>query len=119
MQNIKSILLMTFFILALFGASLFAGNNDTLKGSNIQLEVAGLSCPFCAYGLEKKLKTLDGIDKLDINISNGLIKGTLKEGMTVEKSDLKKQISEAGFTLKKVIVDGKEYPVSQKENDKK
>ncbi|MGQ0702885.1 MAG: hypothetical protein ACT4PM_07100, partial [Gemmatimonadales bacterium] len=30
----------------------------------IQMVVHGMSCPFCAYGLEKKLWKLEGLDRL-------------------------------------------------------
>lgn len=29
-----------------------------------QIEVAGLACPFCAYGIEKKLRAIEGVGRL-------------------------------------------------------
>ena len=35
----------------------------------ITIEVDGLACPFCAYGLEKNLKEIDGVENIEINNS--------------------------------------------------
>ena len=38
----------------------------------VKVEVKGLACPFCAYGLEKKLKDLDGVETIKIDVEQGL-----------------------------------------------
>ncbi len=121
MKNPKLVLSLIFLTLTLFGATLYAGDDDTkkLKGDNIQIEVDGISCPFCAYGLEKKLKALDSIDQLDIDLNEGLIKITLKKGKEISQKDVKEKVAEAGFTLRKLIVDGKEYEINEQESDSK
>jgi copper chaperone CopZ len=121
MKNNKPILMLILLILTVFSAILYAGDDDkkNLKGDNIEIEVDGLSCPFCAYGLEKKLKALDSIDKLDIDINEGIIKISLKEGREVNEKDIKEKVTEAGFTLRKLIVDGKEYKLEEKESEQK
>ena len=43
------------------------------------VKVDGLSCPFCAYGLEKKLKRVEGVEKLEIKVDQGVAKLTVKE----------------------------------------
>lgn len=32
-------------------------------GLNYRVGVNGLACPFCAYGIEKRLNTIDGVKK--------------------------------------------------------
>jgi copper chaperone CopZ len=121
MKNNKPILMLILLILTVLSATLYAGDDDkkNLKGDNIQIEVDGLSCPFCAYGLEKKLKALDSIDQLDIDLNEGLIKITLKKGKEISRKDVKEKVAEAGFTLRKLIVDGKEYEINEQESDSK
>ena len=65
-----------------------------------ELRVDGLACPYCAYGIEKKIKALDGVDKESIQIQ-------LNEGVVVFEADtlisegrLKRLINDAGFTLR-------------------
>ena len=36
-----------------------------------EIQVDGLGCPFCAYGLEKKFKEFDGIKNVAIEIETG------------------------------------------------
>ena len=72
------------------------------QGGQIILQVDGLSCPFCAYGLEKKLKSLKGVATLDIKINQGLIFLTLKGNSSLRYSQIRKKVNEAGFTLKEI-----------------
>ena len=38
-----------------------------------QLRVDGLACPFCAYGIEKKLGALEGVQSVETNIKDGVV----------------------------------------------
>ena len=40
-------------------------------GQSYRLTVDGLACPFCAYGIEKKLGAVNGVEKLDIGHGRG------------------------------------------------
>ena len=66
--------------------------------AQITIRVDGLSCPFCAYGLEKKLKRLKGAASVRIDIEHGMAEVTVAEGKTIQESDLKKAVVDAGFT---------------------
>ena len=74
----------------------------SLSETKIEVRVDGLSCPFCAYGLEKKLKKIDGIKDLKIDIKNGLVTFSLKEGKSVDEKTLVKIVKDAGFTAKEI-----------------
>ena len=37
----------------------------------VSVQVDGLSCPFCAYGLEKKLRKVANVASLEIQVSDG------------------------------------------------
>lgn len=66
-----------------------------------QLRVDGLSCPFCAYGLEKKLGALKGVQVIDTHIKDGTIIVTMKDGVTLDEASAKQAVKEAGFSLRK------------------
>ncbi|MFB6373977.1 MAG: heavy-metal-associated domain-containing protein [Bradymonadaceae bacterium] len=68
--------------------------------------VDGMACPFCAYGIEKKLKALDGVESLDIHIKKGTVDVHLKEGGEVTPDELKTAIKEAGFKIRDLHVRG-------------
>ena len=62
----------------------------------VEIEVDGLSCPFCAYGLEKKLMELKGVESIDIDLEAGLV--ILETTIALEENDLRRAVEEAGFT---------------------
>ncbi len=77
----------------------------------VQLRVDGLSCPFCAYGLEKKLKRIKGVDKLEIKINEGLVIMTFKEKANIDPELIRKKVKEAGFTPRELSIEGKAVTV--------
>ena len=66
-----------------------------------KLYVDGLACPFCAYGVEKKVGGLDGVEKIEIDIDGGIVTVTLAGGATLDEATAKQAVDEAGFTLRK------------------
>lgn len=65
-----------------------------------RLRVDGLACPFCAYGLEKKLNAVKGVEHLEVDVASGLVKVSMTEGATLDEAAAKKAVKEAGFTLR-------------------
>ena len=88
----KSILLvaMTLF----WSATLFAA------GTQYNLRVDGLSCPFCVYGIEKKLIRTEGVESVAIDLEKGLVIVKAKEGVTLSEPQFKQWVDDAGFTLR-------------------
>lgn len=68
----------------------------------IKVGVDGLSCPFCAYGLEKKLKKMDGVAEIKIDVENAFTILTIKEGKSVTEEEIRKNVKDAGFTARKI-----------------
>ncbi len=66
------------------------------------LTVDGLACPFCAYGIEKQLSALEGIESIEIDIDEGTVLVTTAEGAEIDEADLQQAVNDAGFTLRKV-----------------
>ena len=69
-------------------------------GTEYQLRVDGLACPYCAYGIEKKLKKTEGVEKIDIDINNGVVRVNVAEGVKLTEAQMAKLINDAGFTLR-------------------
>ena len=88
-----------------------ASNKEYLK-----LEVNGLACPFCAYGLEKKLRNdIKGLENLDINIEKGFVTFSfLKENKPTEEK-LKEIVSDAGFQADTISFSSKPFVETDKE----
>jgi mercuric ion binding protein len=66
--------------------------------------VNGMACPFCAYGIEKKLKDIDGVDELNIRIKDGEVDVPVEN--TVTPDQIQTAIKKAGFELRDLVVRG-------------
>jgi len=64
------------------------------------IQVDGLSCPFCAYGLEKHLKKVAGVEGVDINMKDGQAVVRLKPDVQVDDAALRAAVKKAGFTAR-------------------
>ncbi|MCJ8346875.1 heavy-metal-associated domain-containing protein [bacterium] len=62
----------------------------------ISLEVKGLSCPFCVFGLDKKLKKVPGVLKLQTSLKESLVEMKLRAD--TDLINLKRSVIKAGFT---------------------
>ena len=80
--------------LMLFVAAAFA------EPQTYKLQVDGLACPFCAFGIEKKLSEIEGVNQLDTDIKAGVILLTMKDGVNLDETAAKKAVDQAGFTLR-------------------
>ncbi|MBI4400302.1 MAG: heavy-metal-associated domain-containing protein [Nitrospirae bacterium] len=67
------------------------------------IRVDGASCPFCAFGLEKRLGRIEGVTGVRIEMKEGKAIVTVKKGATVSKHALRQAIEEAGFTPREII----------------
>lgn len=64
------------------------------------IQVDGLSCPFCAYGIEKQLSEIDGVDSVVVDISKGLVNVTMQQDRLFNKKQAQQAVTDAGFTLR-------------------
>lgn len=84
---------------ALGPASAFAEEREAV------LRVDGLACPFCAYGLEKKLTALPGVTSYDADLREGKVFVGLAPEASVDDEDLRRRVKESGFTLRGVTIE--------------
>ncbi len=69
-------------------------------GTQYDLRVDGLACPFCAYGIEKEFIRTEGVESVDIDLKNGLVIVTTSEGKQFSEAQLKAIVKDTGFTMK-------------------
>lgn len=88
--------LISLIILFLFPLTLQAGE------STIKLHLKGVSCPFCVYGIEKRLKKVPGIDGVttQYKASTSTLKKEPKSPIDIDA--LYKAVKDAGFSLDSV-----------------
>jgi mercuric ion binding protein len=69
-------------------------------GTEYRMRVDGLACPYCAYGIEKKLKAIEGVEKIDVNLDAGLVIVDVAEGVELTEPQMKTLLQDAGFTYR-------------------
>ncbi len=66
----------------------------------IELQVDGLTCPFCSLGLEKKLKRVKGVEGVQVHMKQGITEVQSKPEEAPDLAAIRKAVKEAGFTLR-------------------
>jgi len=102
MKNLT--LIASLFVAVLMMAALApqARAQDEIEHPDVTIKVDGLACPFCAYGIEKKLKKLEGVEALNVLMDEGEVRIKLKEGATVTEEQIRKAVADAGFTVREI-----------------
>lgn len=67
------------------------------------VEVQGASCPFCAFGLEKRLGQIQGVTEVKMDLKGGKATVTLKPDAHVPDEVFRQAVHEAGFTPGRII----------------
>lgn len=68
----------------------------------IEMIVHGMSCPFCAYGLEKKLRKIEGVDSLSIDFKTGRVTLAVPDGSKVTDEQIRDLVKDAGFEVMEI-----------------
>jgi mercuric ion binding protein len=86
---------------ALILTTLLAWSAPILAASHAyRLYVDGLACPFCAYGVEKNILALKGVQNLDINMNGGFITIVMEPSKVLDEAVAKAAVADSGFTLR-------------------
>ena len=83
-----------------FVQPVFAQENS--ERTYIKIEVDGLSCPFCAYGFEKKLKKVKEVRDIFIDIQEGFATLNVPNDDKPTEEELRKIVKDAGFTAREI-----------------
>jgi copper chaperone CopZ len=70
--------------------------------ATIEMTVNGLVCAFCAQGIEKKLKKFPATAEVVVNLEHRLVAVALKDGQDIADADLRKALTDAGYTVKSI-----------------
>lgn len=88
----KKMLLVTCFAIASTAA--------LADGTQYVMRVDGLACPYCAYGIEKKLKQIQGVREIDVDLNKGLVTVDVAEGTQLTAPQMERLFEDAGFTYR-------------------
>ena len=85
---------------AVYGQERARGPNDEPR--QIEVTILGMSCPFCAYGVQQKLKKLDGVTELEVVLETGVATLRLGEDVDISNELLQETVKAAGFEVAKI-----------------
>ena len=86
-------------IISVFTLTLFSINvSAQFERDQIEVQVDGLGCPFCAYGLEKKFKEFKGIKNAKIEMETGQFTFTYPSKKAISLEMIESQVDKAGYT---------------------
>ena len=85
-----------------FLAAQTAGKNE-LK-PKVTVRVDGLTCPFCAYGLEKRIKEIPAVQESIISLEDGIVELIPRAGRHIDIDEVKAAVIAGGFTPRGVQV---------------
>jgi len=70
----------------------------------VEIDVKGMTCPFCVYSVEKNLGKLPGVERVQVSLEHKKARVIMRPGELADVERLKKTILEAGFTPDAVTV---------------
>lgn len=78
-----------------------AGNAQIEK---VSLQASGLTCSMCSNSINKALKTLDFVEKVDANVKNYTFEIYFKDKNAVDFNRIRKKVEGAGFSVSQFVV---------------
>jgi len=91
-------------VIIAFAIGLLTSSPIFAEIEEVKLQVNGLACPFCVYGLEKKLKKAPNVSDVKVHLKEGsAILGVTDEAV-IDFVALNEAVKDAGFTLKDISV---------------
>ena len=69
-------------------------------GTEYQIGVDGVACPFCVYGIEKQLSKLEGVERIETDIENSLVLLIMEEDFALSETSVRDAVTKAGFSLR-------------------
>jgi copper chaperone CopZ len=80
-------------VLFFLATSVFGADETVLE-----IDIKGMTCPFCVYNLEKELGKLSEVEDVLISLKSNKARLTLKEGAHIDSDTLQEVVVRAGFT---------------------
>ena len=88
------------FLTALMMVFLLGGTNVFAGETHFLLGVDGMSCPFCVYGIEKRLRKIEGVEDVRADLAQGNIWVEASGADVLSEDSARLLLEDAGFTLR-------------------
>lgn len=87
-----------FFLIASFYTLISAA-----QVTKVSLQASGLTCSMCSNSINKSLKNIPSVDKINADIKTSTFEITFKKGSIVDFDQIKKKVENAGFSVSNFI----------------
>lgn len=64
----------------------------------LEIDVNGMTCAFCAYGVEKNLGKLVGVEEVAVSLESKKARVVMQAGESPDEEKIREIIRDAGFT---------------------
>src|SRR3954462_15946359 len=71
----------------------------TAQVKSVSIQASGLTCSMCSNAINKALKTLDFVEKVDADIKTYIFEVTFKENSIVDFDKIKMKVEKACFSV--------------------
>ena len=69
----------------------------------VYLQASGLTCSMCSNAINKSLKTLDFVDKIDADVKRYTFELSFKSNSSVDFGKIKRKVEDAGFSVSSFV----------------
>jgi copper chaperone CopZ len=83
---------------------LFVGVTASAQFKSATLQASGLTCAMCSNAINKSLKTLSFIERVESDIKTSSFIINFKEGVDINFDQLRKKVEDAGFSVAKLQI---------------
>jgi len=84
-------------------AEVRAAEQASEQARTVRVKILGMSCPFCAYGVQQKLKKLDEVKELEIDLGSGVATLTMEGSADLPNERLEETVVDAGFEVAAIV----------------
>ncbi|NJL81930.1 MAG: heavy-metal-associated domain-containing protein [Chloroflexaceae bacterium] len=86
---------------ASFGVAPLAAQGQIVRAI---ASIDGITCPFCAFGAEKQLKQVGGVQRIAVDVDKGTATLVARAGQSIEVGQIPGAVKAAGFTAREVRI---------------
>lgn len=70
----------------------------------VKQTVFGMDCAPCAYGLEKRIQRIEGVESASVSLNNGLLTANLEKENKLTLQRIRKAVEESGFQANEATI---------------
>jgi len=68
----------------------------------LEIDIAGMTCAFCIYGVEKNLGKLPGVERVQVSLESRKARIVMEVGAVADETLIRETIRDAGFTPREI-----------------